>query len=119
MNIQEYILILVNPICCTIPYGKLDKHILNLGFNETVNPVFVDEEDIYKQFGPEAPAVLDRCFFLAGLPRPDIGIGMDKIEVIEEIGVLLTKIKFRHLKIFSEAIKKVMKVETILYTMFR
>ena len=56
---------------------------LKLGFNETVNPLFVDEEDIYKQFGPEAPAVLDRCFFLAGLPRPDIGIGMDKIQVIE------------------------------------
>ena len=77
---------------------ELRQTYLNLGFNETVNPVFVDEEDIYKQFGPEAPAVLDRCFYLAGLPRPDIGIGMDKIEVIEEIGVPLNEEKIQSLK---------------------
>jgi O-phosphoseryl-tRNA synthetase len=76
---------------------------LKLGFNETVNPLFVEEEDIYKQFGPEAAAVLDRCFYLSGLPRPDIGIGIDKIEVIEEIGVPLNEEKIEALKdIFRE-----------------
>jgi O-phosphoseryl-tRNA synthetase len=79
---------------------------LKLGFNETVNPVFVDEDDIYKQFGPEAPAVLDRCFFLAGLPRPDIGIGMDKIQVIEEIGVSLNEDKIQALKDIFRSYKK-------------
>ncbi len=79
---------------------------LKLGFNETVNPVFVDEEDIYKQFGPEAPAVLDRCFYLAGLPRPDIGIGMDKIQIIEEIGVSLNEDKIQALKDIFRSYKK-------------
>ena len=79
---------------------------LKLGFSETVNPVFIDEEDIYKQFGPEAPAVLDRCFFLAGLPRPDIGIGMDKIQIIEEIGVSLNDDKINALKDIFRSYKK-------------
>jgi O-phosphoseryl-tRNA synthetase len=85
---------------------ELRQTYLNLGFNETVNPVFVDEEDIYKQFGPEAPAVLDRCFYLAGLPRPDIGIGMDKIQVIEEIGVQLNEEKIQSLKDIFRSYKK-------------
>jgi len=85
---------------------ELRQTYLNLGFNETVNPVFVDEEDIYKQFGPEAPAVLDRCFYLAGLPRPDIGIGMDKIEEIEEIGVQLNEEKIQSLKDIFRSYKK-------------
>ena len=62
--------------------AQLRQAYLNLGFNEAVNPVFIEEDHIYKQFGPEAPAVLDRCFYTAGLPRPDIVIGMDKIEKI-------------------------------------
>ncbi|MDD1764483.1 MAG: hypothetical protein LUQ46_00515, partial [Candidatus Methanomethyliaceae archaeon] len=45
---------------------------LDLGFNEVVNPMIVDEADIYKQYGNEAPAILDRCYYLAVLPRPDI-----------------------------------------------
>ena len=86
--------------------GELRQAYLKLGFNETVNPVFVEEEDIYKQFGPEAPAVLDCCFYLAGLPRPDIGIGMDKIEVIEEVGVQLNEDKIQALKDVFRRYKK-------------
>lgn len=85
---------------------ELRQAYLKLGFNETVNPVFVEEEDVYKQFGPEAPAVLDRCFYLAGLPRPDIGIGMDKIEVIEEVGVPLNEDKIQALKDVFRRYKK-------------
>ncbi len=85
---------------------ELRQAYLKLGFNETVNPLFVEEEDIYKQFGPEAPAVLDRCFYLAGLPRPDIGIGMDKIEVIEEVGVPLNEDKIQALKDVFRSYKK-------------
>ena len=59
---------------------KLREAYLKLGFDEVVNPVFINEDEVYKQFGPEAPAILDRCFYLAGLPRPDIGIEKDKIK---------------------------------------
>jgi O-phosphoseryl-tRNA synthetase len=85
---------------------ELRQAYLNLGFDETVNPLFVEQDDIYKQFGPEAPAVLDRCFFLAGLPRPDIGIGMDKIAVIEEIGVELNENKIQNLQDVFRSYKK-------------
>ncbi|KAF5059154.1 O-phosphoserine--tRNA ligase [Methanobacterium aggregans] len=86
--------------------AELRQAYMKLGFDETVNPVFIDEEQIYKQFGPEAPAVLDRCFYLAGLPRPDIGIGMDKIERIEGLGVKLTEEKVQGLKDVFRGYKK-------------
>lgn len=85
---------------------ELRQAYLKLGFDETINPLFVEQDDIYKQFGPEAPAVLDRCFYLAGLPRPDIGIGMDKIAVIEEIGVSLNEDKIQALKDIFRSYKK-------------
>lgn len=59
---------------------------LELGFNEVVNPMTVDEADIYKQYGHEAPAILDRCYYLATLPRPDIGIEAERIVLIKELG---------------------------------
>nr|WP_187286199.1 O-phosphoserine--tRNA ligase [Methanothermus fervidus] len=64
---------------------KLREAYLKLGFDEVVNPVFINEDEVYKQFGPEAPAILDRCFYLAGLPRPDIGIEKDKIKKIKNL----------------------------------
>ena len=67
-----------------IRYGKehpvfnliqnLRRIFICLGFEEVINPIFIEEKDIYKQFGNEAPAILDRCYYLAALPRPDIGI---------------------------------------------
>jgi len=79
---------------------------LQLGFQETINPLFVEEEHIYKQFGPEAPAVLDRCFYLAGLPRPDIGLGMDKIEKIEKLGVEVNEDRLKGLQDVFRGYKK-------------
>ncbi len=86
--------------------AQLRQAYLNLGFNEAVNPLFIEEEHIYKQFGPEAPAVLDRCFYTAGLPRPDIGIGMDKIEKIEKMEVDLNDAKINSLKEVFRGYKK-------------
>ena len=86
--------------------AQLRQAYLNLGFSEAVNPVFIEEDHIYKQFGPEAPAVLDRCFYIAGLPRPDIGIGMDKIEKIEKMGVKLDEDKINALKEVFRGYKK-------------
>lgn len=79
---------------------------LRLGFSEMVNPVFIDEEHIYRQFGPEAPAVLDRCFYLGGLPRPDIGLGLDKIRMIEDMGVEVTEDRIQGLKEVFRSYKK-------------
>ena len=86
--------------------AQLRQAYLNLGFKETVNPVFIEEDHVYKQFGPEAPAVLDRCFYIAGLPRPDIGIGMDKIEIIEKTGISLDDTKIESLKDVFRGYKK-------------
>ncbi|MFH1403163.1 MAG: O-phosphoserine--tRNA ligase [Candidatus Altiarchaeota archaeon] len=58
---------------------------LKLGFDEVENPIFVSEEDVYKQYGPEAPVILDRCYYLAGLPRPDIGLSDETAGEIRKI----------------------------------
>ena len=86
--------------------AQLRQAYLLLGFEETFNPLFIEEEHVYRQFGPEAPAVLDRCFYLAGLPRPDIGISMDKIGRIENMGVLLDENKIKGLKEVFRGYKK-------------
>jgi len=61
------------------------KKMISLGFEELILPMFVDEQDVYKQYGPEAVLILDRLFYLAGLPRPDIGVSNEKLEMIREI----------------------------------
>jgi len=72
---------------------KLRLGFLDLGFKEVFNPVVVDENEIYRQYGPEAPIILDRCYYLAALPRPDIGLGRAKYEEIEKTGAKLTEAK--------------------------
>lgn len=64
---------------------KTRRVFVDLGFDEIENPMFITEEDVYKQYGPEAPVILDRVYYLAGLPRPDIGLGQKKIEDIKKI----------------------------------
>jgi O-phosphoseryl-tRNA synthetase len=66
---------------------RLREAYMRMGFSEYMNPLIVEERDIYKQFGDEAPAVLDRCFYLAGLPRPNVGISDERIRKIKEIVV--------------------------------
>jgi len=61
---------------------RLRDAYLGMGFTEVINPLFIEDTDVYKQFGPEAPIILDRCYFLAGLPRPDIGLSDKQIEVM-------------------------------------
>ena len=58
---------------------------MRLGFKETVLPIIVDEGTIFREYGPEASLILDRVFYLAGLPRPDIGISKEKLNKIQEI----------------------------------
>ena len=72
-----------HPVFATI--HRLRTTYLALGFDEVENPVIVDEKDIYRQFGPEAMAVLDRVFYLGGLPRPNVGIAKKQLDEINEI----------------------------------
>jgi O-phosphoseryl-tRNA synthetase len=69
---------------------KMRQSFLNLGFMEIANPIIVDEIEVRKQYGPEALAILDRCYYLATLPRPDIGLSKAKCQEIERRGVQLT-----------------------------
>ena len=48
-------------------------------------PVFIDEQDVYRQFGPEAAAVLDRVYYVGGLPRPNVGISRERLDAIAAI----------------------------------
>ena len=73
----------VHPVFATI--NRLRETYLALGFDEVENPVIIDEQDIYRQFGPEAMAVLDRVFYLGGLPRPNVGIAKKQLDEINEI----------------------------------
>ncbi len=77
---------------------KLRQRFLALGFDEVFNRVIIDENEIYRQYGPEAPIILDRCYYLAGLPRPDIGLSKAKCEEIEKLGVKITSSKVSALK---------------------
>ncbi|MHA1267572.1 MAG: O-phosphoserine--tRNA ligase [Candidatus Helarchaeota archaeon] len=64
---------------------KAREVLTTLGYEEVMVPVIVDEAAVYKEYGPEAPLILDRIFYLAGLPRPEIGLGKKKIEQIQAI----------------------------------
>lgn len=64
---------------------KLRESYLNLGFDEAVNPIIIEESDIFKQFNYEALAVLDRVFYMGGLPRPNVGISDERFAMIEEL----------------------------------
>lgn len=63
----------------------LRRAYLSLGFREVVNPIIVEDVHVKKQFGKEALAILDRCFYLATLPRPDVGLSNNEIKKIEKI----------------------------------
>ncbi len=68
---------------------RMRKTFLEFGFKEVMLPIIVEEEEVYKQYGPEAGVILDRCYYLAALPRPDIGLGKEKCQQIMELGVPL------------------------------
>ena len=62
------------------------RHVLlEMGFEETELPIIVEESEVQRQYGPEANIILDRCFYLAKLPRPEIGLDSRRIEEISRI----------------------------------
>ncbi len=72
-----------HPVFDTIQ--RLRDAYMRLGFEEFMNPIIVEDRDIHKQFGYEALAVLDRCFYIGGLPRPNVGISDERIGEIKSI----------------------------------
>ncbi|MHA1343919.1 MAG: O-phosphoserine--tRNA ligase [Promethearchaeota archaeon] len=88
---------------------------ISLGFEEIILPMFVDEDEVYKQYGPEAVLILDRLFYIAGLPRPDIGISNEKIEKILELIPNFDKINILQ-KIFREYKKGDIEADNLLET---
>ena len=72
---------------------RMRQSFLNLGFDEVTTPIIVEEGEIFKQYGPEASVILDRCYYLAAIPRPDIGLSNEKCEKIRELGVTLDSVR--------------------------
>jgi O-phosphoseryl-tRNA synthetase len=64
---------------------KSRQILLNLGFDEVENLTILPESDVVKQYGPEARVILDRVFYLAELPRPDIGLSAKRIAQLKKI----------------------------------
>lgn len=64
---------------------KFREIFLDLGFDEYINPAIVEDEEVFRQYGPEAPLILDRAFYLSGLPREDIGLNDKRMKQIIEI----------------------------------
>ncbi len=58
---------------------------LKRGFEEAINKTIIDVSHVFMQYGPEAPVILDRIYYLAGLERPDIGLSPEKKREIEKI----------------------------------
>jgi len=85
----------------------LRRAYLSLGFKEVVNPLIVEDVHVRKQFGKEALAVLDRCFYLATLPRPNVGLSKEKVAKIEDlIGRSLGEGEVESLRSVLHAFKK-------------
>lgn len=82
---------------------KLREAYLNLGFSEVINPVFIEDKEVKKQFGSEAFAILDRCYYLAALPRPEIGMGEEKIEALKKH---VKKVDNKKIKKFKEILRE-------------
>jgi O-phosphoseryl-tRNA synthetase len=59
--------------------------LLDLGLDEVENLTLLPDSDVIKQYGPEARVILDRAFYLAELPRPDIGLSAKRIAEIRKI----------------------------------
>jgi O-phosphoseryl-tRNA synthetase len=72
---------------------EVRRALIEMGFEEVILPTITSESDIYKEYGPESAVILDRLFYLAGLPRPDIGLSENSIKKIIRIIPGFTKTK--------------------------
>lgn len=59
--------------------------LLRRGFDEAENFTILPDSDVRKQYGPESLVILDRAFYLAELPRPEIGVSVQRAQQVEKI----------------------------------
>ncbi len=59
--------------------------LLARGFDEAENLTIIPDSDVRKQYGPESLVILDRAFYLAELPRPEIGVSAQRVQQVEKI----------------------------------
>lgn len=85
--------------------GKTINHLrsvlIEMGFDETENLTIIPDDDVYREYGPEAAVILDRAFYIAKLPRPEIGLDdklVARIKQIAEIDITLLKDILREYK---------------------
>ena len=64
---------------------KSREILLGLGFSETENLTILPDSDVVKQYGPEARVILDRAFYLAELPRTEIGLSAQKLAFVRKV----------------------------------
>lgn len=83
---------------------KLREIFLNLSFDEIINPIIIDEADVFLQYGKEAPLILSRIFYIAGLASQDIGISKEDEKKIEQIIPSFTN--YEELKLFLREYKE-------------
>jgi O-phosphoseryl-tRNA synthetase len=84
---------------------KMRQRLLELGFDEVINETIFPEADIMKQWGPTGFAILDRCYYLAALPRPDVGLSSQKQEMIKSFGIHLPPKKVAALQLTLHKLK--------------
>jgi len=63
---------------------RIREILLKMGFDEVILNPIQPYEEVKKQYGPEAGAILDRLYYLATIPRPDIGLSNDKKDLIKK-----------------------------------
>ncbi len=82
---------------------KSRELLLDLGFDEVENLTILPDSDVSKQYGPEARVILDRVYYLAGLPRPEVGLSNKKIAEAKKI---VAQLEVRKLRALLRAYKK-------------
>ncbi len=70
---------------------EMRQKLADMGLEEIQLPMIVEESEVYKEYGPEAALILDRLFYLAELPRPEIGLSKKREEEILKIVPEFTK----------------------------
>ncbi|MEM2991244.1 MAG: hypothetical protein QXQ02_08705, partial [Halobacteria archaeon] len=68
----------------TLYSDKIKDQLLEMGFDEVVLKPIWEDNHIRLQYGPEAPAIIDRLYYLASIPRPDIGLSDEKKQLIKK-----------------------------------
>ncbi len=84
---------------------RMRQRLLQLGFDEIINETIFPQEDVLKQWGPTAYAILDRCYYLAALPRPDVGLSSQKQAAIRSFNIDLPPEKVAALQLILHKLK--------------